>query len=57
MLLGIKPKEGIRKDVGIHSLRHSLASHLLKKGAEILYIKDLLGHFNIKTNERYLNVS
>lgn len=52
-----KRKARISKDVGIHSLRRSFATHLLDKGTDIKYIKDLLGHFNIKTTERYLHVS
>ncbi|RZK36338.1 MAG: integrase [Pedobacter sp.] len=46
----------INKDVGIHSLRHSFATHLLEQGTDISYIQKLLGHTNIKTTLIYAQV-
>jgi site-specific recombinase XerD len=40
-----------------HSLRHTFASNLLEEGAEVISIKELLGHASIKSSERYAKLS
>jgi integrase/recombinase XerD len=40
-----------------HSLRHTFASNLLEEGAEVVVIKDLLGHASIQSSERYAKLS
>jgi site-specific recombinase XerD len=50
-------KAKINKDVGIHGLRHSFATHLLESGTDISYIQTLLGHSNVKTTMRYVSVA
>ncbi|ANI90443.1 integrase [Arachidicoccus ginsenosidimutans] len=49
-------KAKINKQVGIHSLRHSFATHLLEAGTDISYIQKLLGHNDIKTTLIYAEV-
>lgn len=57
IFIDAKKRAGIPKHVTFHGLRHSFATHLLEKGIDIKYIKDLLGHFDIRTTERYVHVA
>ena len=48
---------GIIKEVHVHTLRHSYATHLLEDGMDIITLKDLLGHQNIETTIEYLQIA
>lgn len=50
-------KTSITKDVNLHSLRHSYATHLLEEGLNIVSLKELLGHSQITTTMIYLHVA
>ena len=56
-LKAVAREAGITKRIYPHLLRHSFATHLLEQGTDIKIVKELMGHNNIKTTERYVHIA
>ena len=44
------------KQIGLHTLRHSIATHLLQSGMNLPYIQQFLGHASLESTQIYTHI-
>ena len=53
LLKSLLVRAEITKEITLHSLRHSIATHLLESGLSIEKVRDFLGHKNLESTQIY----
>jgi len=56
ILKRILERTGIKKEITLHCLRHSIATHLLERGLTVEYVRDFLGHKYLESTQIYTRV-
>ena len=54
---GLAERAGIEREISLHCLRHSIATHLLEGGLSVEYVRDFLGHKHLEATQIYTRVS